>query len=126
MLKLDETSLMIWLFKELRDDLFYYLAKTKYTPPKVLKLLASDEYCYIRWGVAQNLNTPIKTLEQLATDEDFCVRWEVARNLNTLPKTLEKLATDENSGVRYWVASNPNTPHYIKKYLKIQKQLARL
>jgi HEAT repeat protein len=126
MLKLDETSLMIWLFKELRDDLFYYLAKTKYAPPKVLEKLATDEDWDVRWEVAQNLNTPIKTLEKLATDEDSWVRREVARNLNTLPKTLEKLATDENSGVRYWVAYNPNTPYYIKKYLKIQEQLARL
>jgi hypothetical protein len=51
---------------------------------------------------------------------------EQASNPNTPTKTLEKLATDKSSYVRYWVAQNPNTPHYIKKYLKIQKQLARL
>ena len=75
---------------------------------------------------ASNPKTPPKVLEQLATDEDWDVRWEVARNLNTSPKTLEKLATDRNSDVRRRVAGNPNTPHYIKKYLKIQKQLSRL
>ena len=39
---------------------------------------------------------------------------------------LEFLATDKNSVVREDVANNPNTPHYIKKYLKIQEQLSRL
>jgi hypothetical protein len=51
---------------------------------------------------------------------------ELARDPNTSPKTLEQLATDEDSEVRWEVANNPNTPHYIKKYLKIQKQLSRL
>ena len=51
---------------------------------------------------------------------------EQANNPNTPPKSLEQLATDEDWRVRYWVAQNPNTPHYIKKYLKIQNQLSRL
>jgi hypothetical protein len=51
---------------------------------------------------------------------------EQASNPNTSTKTLEQLATDDTSSVRYRVAKNPNTPHYIKKYLKIQEQLARL
>ncbi len=49
-----------------------------------------------------------------------------AYNPNTPPKALEQLATDEDSGVRYWVARNPNTPHYIKKYLKIQEHLREI
>jgi hypothetical protein len=126
MIKLDETSLMGWLIKELRDDLFYYLAKTKYTPPKVLKLLASDDDCYIRYRVALNRNTPPKALEQLATDEEWDVRCSVARNPNTPPKALEQLATDESYFVRYRVTRNPNTPQYIKKYIKIQEQLIKL
>ena len=50
----------------------------------------------------------------------------LAQNSNTSTKILEQLATDENVNVRYCVARNPNTPHYIKKYLKIQEHLARL
>ena len=51
---------------------------------------------------------------------------EQAKDPNTPPKSLEQLATDEDFWVCYRVTQNPNTPHYIKKYLKIQKQLSRL
>jgi hypothetical protein len=51
---------------------------------------------------------------------------EQASNPNTPSKTLEQLATDKNSDVRCRVAQNLNTPHYIKKYLKIQEQLKTL
>jgi hypothetical protein len=126
MIKLDETSLMIWLIKELRDELFYYLAKTKYTPPKVLEQLATEKDSSVRECVALNPNTPTKALELLATDRYCYVRWNVARNPNTPTKALELLATDRYYCVRCDVARNPNTPHYIKKYLKIQEHLATL
>jgi hypothetical protein len=51
---------------------------------------------------------------------------EESKNLNISPERLSILAIDKNWDVRCGVAENPNTPHYIKKYLKIQEQLARL
>jgi hypothetical protein len=56
---------------------------------------------------------------------------EQARDPNTSPITLEQLATVEGwkvrtQWVRYNLLQNPNTPHYIKKYLKIQKHLVEL
>ncbi len=87
----------------------------------------------LSWGdkinLAQNPNTPATTLEQLATDEDWMVRWDVAENPNTPPKALELLATVPLGsvwGIRRNVTKNLNTPHYIKKFLKIQEHLATL
>jgi hypothetical protein len=76
--------------------------------------------------LAVNPNTPLETLELLATNKNSSVRCAVARNPNTSPKVLERLVADDSHWVRRGVARHPNTPHYIKKYLKIQKHLARL
>ena len=72
------------------------------------------------------LEIPLEEFYPWATDNYYWVRLDVASNLNTSPKTLEQLATDLDPDVLYFVSRNPNTPHYIKKYIKIQDHLARL
>jgi hypothetical protein len=57
-------------------------AKNSNTTLETLKILATDEYYYVRGWVAQNPNTPPEILEQLATDEYYYVRSHVTRNPN--------------------------------------------
>jgi hypothetical protein len=70
------------------------------TQPKVLEVLANDDYYWVRYLVADNPNTPPKSLELLVTDVEYCVLRHVSRN--------------------------PNTPYRTKKYLKIQEHLMTL
>jgi hypothetical protein len=64
---------------------------------------------------AQNPNTPLETLKLLATDEYSYVRGCVAQNPNTPLETLQLLATDENSYVRQCVTRNPNRTELIER-----------
>jgi hypothetical protein len=102
-------TLSLWEKKSLASD--------EKTSPKILTLLASDEYFTVHCAVAENPNTPPETLALLANDKMISVRLSVSQNPNTPPETLIIMARDEDSAVRYWVARNPNTPQYVKDYL---------
>ena len=65
------------------------LTENPNTSPETLKVLATDKYYVVRYGVAENSKTPVETLKVLATDEDSGVRRGVAKNPNYKTKTIE-------------------------------------
>ncbi len=93
------------------------LARSPYTPPPLLKLLADDEDVGVVEAVARNKRTPPSVLEQLARHRRFKVRRGVARNKATPPHVLERLARDRAVKVLRQVALNPNTPPHALERL---------
>ena len=86
----------------------YELAQNTNTPVETLKVLATDENYYVRFGVAKNPSTPVETLKVLAFDGNANVRWGVTQNPNTPVENLKVLATDNDYDVRWGVTQNPN------------------
>ena len=76
---------------------------------EILKILAVNENCEVRWAVAGNKNTPVEKLTVLASDETWWVRCAVARNENAPIELLIVLAQDKHCWVRGAVAENENT-----------------
>lgn len=76
----------------------------------------SDTY---RVNLAIHKRTAKKILIMLSTDKYWYVRCQVAGNLNTPLKILVALSKDTHASVRIYVRDNPNTPkEIIKKLLK--------
>ena len=54
---------------------------------RVLTILSTDEYWYIRCKVAANPNTPIKVLTKLLKDKDYTVSNRADIHLETIGNT---------------------------------------
>jgi len=71
------------------------LAIHKRTAKKILTILSTNEYWYVRCQVAGNLNTPVKILVALSKDVHHAsVRIYVRENPNTPKEIIEKLLKD--------------------------------
>lgn len=59
-------------------------AKDPRSSPNLLRMLARDEFWYVRDFVASNISTPRDSLENLLKDSDFRVRSEAERTIARL------------------------------------------
>ena len=66
----------------LSEDMKMDLADNTNTPKKILTILSTNKYWYVRGCVADNTNTPKKILTILSKDKDIDVRHWAAKNSN--------------------------------------------
>jgi hypothetical protein len=90
-----------------QNEARYWVARSLFTPDKILRRLSCLLDEELRFWVATNTHCPIDALERLAFDRCAGVRKAVAANPNTPIAVLEVLSQDVSPFVRYGLTQNP-------------------
>ena len=91
----------------LDEELRFWVATNTHCPLDVLARLSFDRCAGVRKAVAANPNTPIATLEVLSQDVSAFVRYGLAQNPSTAPALLHRLTIDASPSVSYWADPHP-------------------
>jgi hypothetical protein len=79
----DEDKMFSFL-KEDKPGVALELAKSIYTAPRILDILAGHTSITVRHEVAKNKSTPTETLKKMSKDKDMLVRDYARRTLKSL------------------------------------------